>query len=79
MTEVYIRLNSKTERYDCYNVLTDRFEQTLTCGNSFMLIPHDEDIEVPGRIEYDRSKGYYWIDSNDLIRQKLENDMKGYI
>ncbi len=79
MTEVYLRFNKETERYDCYNALTDEFEQTLTSGNPFMLIPDDEDLEVPVRIEHDSIHGYYWVDAEEFTRQKLENDMRGYV
>ena len=44
-----------------------------------MLIADDEDLEIPGRIEYHNTDGYYWIDSEDFTRQKLENGMRGYI
>ena len=44
-----------------------------------MLITEDEDLEIPGRIEHDSTYGYYWIDSEDFTRQKLENGMRGYI
>lgn len=79
MTEVYLKFNQETEKYDCYEVLTDEYLHTLTSGNSFMLFPDDDDLEVPGRIEHDSTCGYYWIDSEDFTRQKLENGMKGYI
>lgn len=79
MTEVYLKLNNETGRYDCYKVLTDQYVHTLTSGNPFMLIPDDEDLEVAGRIEHDSTYGYYWIDSEDFTRQKLENGMKGFI
>lgn len=79
MTEVYLKKNQKTERYECYNAMTDEYIQTLTCGNPFMLIQDDEDLEISGRIEYNSTYGYYWIDSEDFTQQKLENGMKGYI
>ena len=79
MTEVYLKFNQQSERFECYNALTDKFEQTLTCGNPFMLIPDDEDLEVPGRIEYDSIHGYYWVDVEEFTRQKLENGMRGYV
>lgn len=78
MTEVYLKKNSEG-RFDCYNALTDEYIQTLTCGNPFMLIAEDEDLEIPGRIEYDSNFGYYWVDSEDFTRQQLENGMRGYI
>lgn len=62
MTEVYLKLNKETERYDCYTVMNDTYIKTLTCGNSFIYMPDDEDIEVLGRIEHSINKGYYWID-----------------
>ena len=79
MTEVYLKLNQETERYECYNAMTDEYVQTLTCGDWFMLIPDDEDLEVPGRIEHSNSNGYYWIDSEDFTRQQLTNGLKGYV
>ena len=78
MTEVYLKQNSEG-RFEAYNAFTDEYEATLTSGNPFMLIPDDDDLEVPGRIEHDSTYGYYWIDSEDFARQKLENGMKGYI
>ena len=78
MTEVYLKKNSEN-RFEAYNVLTDKYEATLTSGNSFMLIPDDEDLEVPGRIEHCSTYGYYWIDSEDFTRQQLTVGMKGYI
>ncbi len=50
MTEVYLKKNVDG-RFDCFNALTDEYIQTLTCGNPFMLIAEDEDLEVPGRID----------------------------
>ncbi len=79
MTEVYLKFNQQTERYDCYNSLTDEFEQTLTSGNSFMLISDDEDLEVPGRIEYNSTHGYYWTDKDEVTVQFLSHGMKGYV
>lgn len=79
MTEVYLKLNQQTGRYECYHALTDEYVQTLTSGNPFMLIPDDEDLEVPGRIEHDSTYGYYWTDIDDFTRQKLETGMKGYV
>lgn len=79
MTEVYLKLNQETERYECYNVMTDEYVQTLTCGEWFMLISDDEDLEVPGRIEHSNSSGYYWIDSEDFTRQQLMDGLKGYV
>ncbi|WP_279022250.1 DUF5348 domain-containing protein [Intestinibacter bartlettii] len=79
MTEVYLKFNQQTERYDCYNSLTDEFEQTLTSGNSFIYLPHDEDEEIAGRIEYDSNYGYYWVDRENFTRQKLFTGMRGYI
>ena len=73
MTEVYLKKNQETGRFECYNGLTDEYMQTLNCGNPFMLITEDEDLEIPGRIEHDSTYGYYWIDSEDFTRQKLEN------
>ena len=72
MTEVYLKFNQQTERYDCYNSLTDEFEQTLTCGNPFMLIAEDEDLEIPGRIEYHSTDGYYWICRGKLVLEKIK-------
>ena len=46
MTEVYLKKNQETGRYECYNGLTDEYMQTLNCGNPFMLIPEDEDLEI---------------------------------
>ena len=69
MTEVYLKKNQETGRFECYNGLTDEYMQTLNCGNPFMLIPEDEDLEIPGRIEYHNIDGYYWIDSEDLDRK----------
>ena len=79
MTEVYLKLNQETKRYECYHVVTDEYVQTLTCGDWFMLIPDDEDLEVQGRIEYSNSSGYYWIDSGDSTRQQLMDGLKGYV
>lgn len=79
MTEVYLKLNQETKRYECYHVVTDEYVQILTCGDWFMLIPDDEDLEVPGRIEYSNSSGYYWIDSEDSTRQQLMDGLKGYV
>lgn len=79
MTEVYLKLNQETKRYECYHVVTDEYVQTLTCGDWFMLIPDDEDLEVSGRIEYSNSSGYYWIDSGDSTRQQLMDGLKGYV
>ena len=79
MTEVYLKKNQETGRFECYNGLTDEYMQTLNCGNPFMLIPEDEDLEIPGRIESHNIDGYYWMDSEDSTRQKLENGMRGYI
>ena len=79
MTEVYLKLNQETKRYECYHVVTDEYVQTLTCGDWFMLIPDDEDLEVPWRIEYSNSSGYYWIDSGDSTRQQLMDGLKGYV
>lgn len=79
MTEVYLKFNDETKRFDCYNALTDEYIHTLTCGNPFMLITDDEDLEVPGRIEHDSIHGYYWIDVEEFTRKKLESGMKGYI
>ncbi len=79
MTEVYLKKNQETGRFECYNGLTDEYMQTLNCGNPFMLITEDEDLEIPGRIEHDSTYGYYWIDSEDFTRQKLEIGMRGYI
>lgn len=44
-----------------------------------MLIPDDEGLEVPGRIEHSNSNGYYWVDSEDLTPQQLVNGLKGYV
>ena len=79
MTEVYLKLNQETKRYECYHVVTDEYVQTLTCGDWFMLIPDDEELEVPGGIEYSNSSGYYWIDSGDSTRQQLMDGLKGYV
>lgn len=77
MTEVYLKKNSEG-RFDCYNALTDEYIQTLTCGNPFMLIAEDEDLEVPGRIEYHNTNGYHWIGIDDTVVY-LANGIKGYI
>ena len=79
MTEVYLKKNQETGRFECYSVLEDEYIQTLTCGNSFMYLPNDEDEEFQGRIEYDSNYGYYWINSEDLCRMNLFNGMRGYI
>lgn len=79
MTEVYLKLNKKTDRYDCYTVMEDKYIQTLTCGNSFILIADDEDLEVSGRIEHHSTNGYYWIDSKDEKVVYLKNGINGYI
>lgn len=79
MTEVYLKFNDEIKRFDCYNALTDEYIHTLICGNPFMLIPEDEDLEIPGRIEYHNVHGYYWTDSEDFTFQKLENGMRGYV
>lgn len=78
MTEVYLKKNVDG-RFDCFNALTDEYIQTLTCGNPFMLIAEDEDLEIPGRIEYHNTDGYYWVDSEDFTRQQLENGMRGFV
>lgn len=79
MTEVYLKLNQQTERFDCYEVLTDEYIHTLTCGNAFMLIPEDDDLEVSGRIEHNSTYGYYWVDSEGVAVEYLKSGMKGYI
>lgn len=79
MTEVYLKLNKETERYDCYTVVDDKYIKTLTCGNTFTYIPDDEDVEVPGRIEHSTNRGYYWIDTDDFSNIGLYNGMRGYI
>lgn len=79
MTEVYLKLNKETGRYDCYTVMDDKCIKTLTCGNSFIYMPDDEDIEVPGRIEHSINKGYYWIDTDDFSSIGLHTGMRGYI
>ncbi len=79
MTEVYLKKNQETGRFECYNALTDEFVSTLTCGNAFIYFPEDEDVEVPGRIEYSSSGGYYWIDADDFTSQGLFNGMRGYV
>ena len=77
MTEVYLKKNAEG-RFDCYNALTDEYMQTLNCGNSFMLIAEDEDLEVPGRIEHHNINGYRWIGIDDVVVY-LTNGIKGYI
>ena len=79
MTEVYLKLNKETERYDCYTVMYDKYIKTLTCGNTFIYIPDDEDIEVPGRIEHSNNRGYYWIDTDDFSSIGLYIGMRGYV
>lgn len=77
MIEVYLKMNSKG-RFECYNALDDKYEDTLTCGNPFMLIDDETDEEIPGRIEHDNVKGYYWIGIDDTVVY-LVNGIKGYI
>ena len=79
MTEVYVKENLETGRFDCYNALTDKFEQTLTMGNSFILILDEDDLEVPGRIEHNSTHGYYWTDTEEVMVQYLRDGMKGYV
>ncbi len=79
LTEVYLKLNEETNRYECYSVMDDKYRETLTCGNSFIYLPHDEDEEIAGRIEYDSNYGYYWVDRENFTRQKLFTGMRGYI
>lgn len=83
MTEVYLKKNEQG-RFECYNALTDEYVSTLTCGNPFILIPDDEDdffdeLEVPGRIEHSTVYDYYWIDTEELSRQKLRNGIRGFV
>ncbi len=79
MTEVYLKKNQETGRFECYNALTDEFISILTCGNFFIYLPDDEDLEVPGRIEHSVNRDYYWIDSESLSSISLYNGMRGYI
>ncbi len=79
MTEVYLKFNVESNEYDCYDVITDEFIQTLSVGDSFMLIYDKHDLEIPGRIKYHPIHGYYWIDSEDLMEQLLTTDIRGYI
>ena len=78
MTEVYLKLNEETCRFDCYNVLTDEYESTLSCGNSFIIIDDENDEEIAGRIECHNTNGYHWTGVDDTVVY-LSNGIKGYI
>lgn len=81
MTEVYLKLNYSTERFDCYSVLTDEFICTLSCNTTFIYIDIETDEEIVGRIEYVHGKhyGYCWVDKEESTTHFLYDGMRGYI
>ncbi|WP_195932421.1 DUF5348 domain-containing protein [Turicibacter sanguinis] len=79
MIEVYLQPNEDSNEFDFYHAVNDEFIQTLTAGDSFMLISDEDDEEIPGRIQYHPLHGYYWINSEDSIKRKLTADMPRYI
>lgn len=79
MTEVYLKLNKETGRYDCYSVMNDTYIKTLNCGNAFIYMPEDEEVEVPGRIEHSTNRDYYWTDTEEFTSKGLYNGMRGYV
>lgn len=83
MTEIYLKKNSDG-RFDCYSAFSDEYVSTLTCGDNFILITDDDedyfdDLEVPGRIEYNDTLQYYWIDVDEFSKRKLVDGLKGFI
>ena len=47
MIEVYLQPNEDSNEFDCYHAVNDELIQTLTAGDSFMLISDEEDEEIP--------------------------------